>query len=236
MKPRPLREAYVSALLLLVLLCVPEATADCSCNDTVCLYDAMKTELYTTRVTNALQLAFFTTVPFFDSVRISTTVNFTLTDDTLNTTSTTYAYWMHQWYPYTFYGVLRKLFPSVFRGSLDPWAILPVLYEFYTNQYFTSVSLSINLACITSTNTFSTGSLSNATTAIIIDPTATAHVMPTNTVTIRVPDGTPVAPKGEDTSAMLINLNMLWAKSLQWVSAEHSDEKGGRGRREGEGE
>lgn len=239
------RVACLSSLLL-VLLCVPGTRADCSCNDTVCVYEAMKTQLYTTSVADVLQLAFFTTIPFFDSVRISTTVNFTLTDDTLNTSSTRNAFWVHQWYPYTSYGVLKKLFPSVFRGSMDPWTALPVFYEFYTNQYFTPVSLSINLTCITSTNT-STSRADAANYQTVIEPSATANVVPTNRVTItRAPvvhiAGTPEASRpsaaanegAATTNAIVMRLNQLWAKNLQWVSTEGGKRREGRGWMEGE--
>lgn len=291
---------YLPALLVALLPFVSTATADCSCDDTVCLYEEMKTELYTTSVADNLQLAFFTTIPFFDSVRISTTVNFTLTDTSLNTSTTSTASWMHQWYPYTSYGVLQKLFPAVFRGSMDPWTALPVFYQLYSNQYFTPVSLSINLTCYTNSSaTTSTadgallGDASNETltgaagsyntdslnvpartdAGTIIVPTGTlaATIVPgsTGAGTVIVPTGTnhPVgkrqAPGVSPTavvvtaahpashtdvphvtgtpgaskvaagmgtrSAIVMTLNQLWAKSLQWVSGE-----GGGGARVGE--
>lgn len=56
----------------------------CLCNDSICIYEAMKTDLYDTSTADLLQLAFFTTIPFFDSVRITTNVNFTIFNTTEN--------------------------------------------------------------------------------------------------------------------------------------------------------
>ena len=128
----------------------------CFCNDTVCIYEAMKTDLYDSNTADLLQLAFFTNIPFFDSVRVTTSVNFTVYD--VKNNSNTMMTWIHQWFPYTSIGVLRKVFPAVIRGAIDPWSALPVFYEVYNNEYFIPVSLTISLNC---TRTHAGQSVSN---------------------------------------------------------------------------
>ena len=136
-------------------------SSGCLCNDSVCIYEAMKTDMYDYSTADLLQLAFFTSIPFFDSVWITTNVNFTFFNATED--SNVALTWIHQWFPYTSIGVLRKVFPAVIRGAMDPWSALPVFYEIYQNDYFIPVTLNINLNC----TRFRTGHMSYATADIM---------------------------------------------------------------------
>ena len=119
---------FVLTTLAIVLLQFWAVSAqDCSCNDNVCLYESIMSQLTSTYNADNLLFGFFTKIPFYGSVNISSAVN--LAFQFVNGTSwyNEEITWTHFWYPYSSTGVLRKLFPSIFRGAMDPWSSLPVV-------------------------------------------------------------------------------------------------------------
>eukprot|EP00731_Ephydatia_muelleri_P021387 Em0013g1114a len=129
------------------------AADDCFCNDNVCLYEPIRSQLTSTTNADSLLLAFFTTIPFYGSVKISTVVNLTVQQQGRNNikTNSSEMMWMHFWYPYSSTGVLRKLFPSFFRGAMDPWSALPVVAEVVSKDYFVLLNLTLNISCVSTT-------------------------------------------------------------------------------------
>ena len=155
--PQP-RIMYVVTALAVALLHVWVASADdCLCYDNVCLYEPIRSQLTSTYNADSLLLGFFTTIPFYGSVRINSAVNLTVISQEKNGTksSSFEIMWTHFWYPYSSTGVLRKLFPSIFRGSMDPWSALPVVVELVTDNYFVTLNLTMSISCA------SNGPLSN---------------------------------------------------------------------------
>ena len=180
-------------LILLLSLWMVRGDQDCSCLDSVCLYEMMKTQLSTTYNADKLQLAFFNTIPFYGSAYINTTVN--ITTGNYSYPSVT---WVHLWYPYSSTGVLRKMFPSIFRGAMDPWAALPVLSEVVSNDYFVYINLAINLSC------------ESGDYPIPPPPTGNKSAHLDNSVHPR------------NGSVMFDGaLKALWAITLQWVRTSH---------------
>ena len=124
---------------------------DCSCYDNVCLYEAIKSQLTSTYNADNLLFSFFTKIPFYGSVNISSAVN--LAFKFVNGTSwyNEVITWTHFWYPYSSTGVLRKLFPSIFRGAMDPWSALPVVAEIASNNYFVKLNVTVSISCLSNT-------------------------------------------------------------------------------------
>ncbi|KAL5470876.1 hypothetical protein EMCRGX_G028922 [Ephydatia muelleri] len=145
--PRPL------IIMIGLLYAGSVAADDCFCNDNVCLYEPIRSQLTSTTNADSLLLAFFTTIPFYGSVKISTVVNLTVQQQGRNNikTNSSEMMWMHFWYPYSSTGVLRKLFPSFFRGAMDPWSALPVVAEVVSKDYFVLLNLTLNISCVSTT-------------------------------------------------------------------------------------
>ena len=97
---------YVLTALVIVLLHSWAASADgCLCNDSVCLYEPIRSQLTSTPNADSLFLGFFTTVPFYGSVQIISAVNLTVHGQLQDIMDGAKPYnnetmWMYLWYPY----------------------------------------------------------------------------------------------------------------------------------------
>lgn len=179
----------ITISILICYVWVATGDEECSCDDTVCLYEMMKNQINNTYNADVLQLAFFNTIPFYGSVYINTTVNITVANHSHSGIT-----WVHLWYPYSSTGVLRKMFPSIFRGTMDPWAALPVLSEVVSNDYFVNINLVINLSC-----------------------------MPNYSLPPPVPENKGINSTHHHNGSMIFdeNLKALWGTTLQWVRFLH---------------
>ena len=140
-KPTP-RVMFVLTTLAVVLLALHAwavSAQDCSCNDKVCLYESIKSQLTSTYNADNLLFGFFTKIPFYGSVNISSAVN--LSFQFVNGTSwyNEEITWTHFWYPYSSTGALRALFPWTFRGAVA------------SNSYSKTLDLAVSISCVSNT-------------------------------------------------------------------------------------
>ena len=129
----------------------------CMCdNDSDCIYQAIKSEMLNINNLAHLEFFFFNSNPASDRVIIFTSLNF------ISAENSSQELLYYQWYPFSVQGELGKLFPPIFRLSMDPLNALPFIDELF-NQYspedtFPIVTITINCTSLSLSNLVCTSS------------------------------------------------------------------------------